>query len=394
MLVTLYHARIMKQIIKLGLLTLAILFFCLSIVFGQYEVAAYSYDQNYFNNGQALPAESNLLLTGEAPTGVSRIEVMVFKAKANHNRPPLYHAAWLRPDGKKDNGYSLPINYKLHGNSDYDIVFVYFKPVTTTQQEELRNLLQATTKRMIRQSVQQLEGKIHFQGNDNRLQKDIEGFIERALMAYRTPEAGAFTGLSEASERVYAALFDLPGATSTDQLEIAIKAAEDQTADEIDLFLQQPLVVRSDQRTVRDYPTEKVESSIAVNVGYGGVYLDGKIDNLSYGEGAYVGLSLPLGSRAFSGRFLSNTSISVGAFLQNFETENNVTYTGPIFNRPYFVGLGYSLFRFVRLNAGAVALEQRTNTGNGFETGSFQLKPFIGISAELNLSLSLGQKRN
>ena len=121
----------MKQNIKLGLLTLTIPFLCLSMVLGQYEVAAYSYAQNYFNNGQPLPAESNLLMTGEGPSGVSRIEVMVYKAKANHNRPPLYHTSWLRPDGQVDNGFSLPINYKLHGNSDYDIVFAYFKPVTT-----------------------------------------------------------------------------------------------------------------------------------------------------------------------------------------------------------------------------------------------------------------------
>lgn len=364
------------------------------MVQAQYEVASYSYDQNYFNNGQPLPAESNLLLTGEAPEGVSRVELMVYKAKANHSRPPLYHAAWLRPGGKTDNGYSLPINYKLHGNSDYDIVFAYYKPVTDQQKTDLRELLQGTAKRMIRQSVQRKDEKVNFQGNDNRLKKDIEKFVQRGLMAYRTPEAGAFSTLTEATSRVFDALFDMSNNTNAEQLAVAVMAAEEQVSDEIDLFLQQPLEVRSDQRTVRDYPTEKVEGSIAVNIGYGGVYLNGDIDNLSYGEGAYVGLSLPLGSRAFSGRFLSNTSISVGAFLQNFESDNNVTFTGPIFNRPYFVGLGYSLFRFVRLNAGAVALEQRTQTGTGFETGSVKIQPFIGISAELNLSLSLGQKRN
>jgi hypothetical protein len=57
------------------------------------------------------------------------------------------------------------------------------------------------------------------------------------------------------------------------------------------------------------------------------------------------------------------------------------------------VGLAYSLFRFVRLNAGAVALEQRISTGTGFDIGSVQVQPFVGISAELNLSISLGQKR-
>jgi hypothetical protein len=103
-----------------------LIYFSCNHLTGQYEVAAYDFAQNYFNNGQALPAESNLLLTGETSSSVSRIEVSIFKAKANHSRPPLYHATWLRCDGQKDNGFTLPLNYKLHGNSDYDIVFGYF----------------------------------------------------------------------------------------------------------------------------------------------------------------------------------------------------------------------------------------------------------------------------
>ena len=53
-------------------------------VVAQYEVAAYSQEASYFNNGQPLPAETNLLITGQAPEGVNRIEVSIFKAKTNH----------------------------------------------------------------------------------------------------------------------------------------------------------------------------------------------------------------------------------------------------------------------------------------------------------------------
>ncbi|MEZ4686056.1 MAG: hypothetical protein R3B47_08310 [Bacteroidia bacterium] len=372
-----------------SLLLISVLFFFNALP-AQYEVAAYDFAQNYFNNGQALPAESNLLLTGEAPMRVSRIEVSVFKANANHSRPPLYQAVWLRPEGQQDNGYTLPLNFKLHGNSDYDILFAYFRPVSDQQREDLRKLLAGTTARMMNQAVFVQEGKLVYQGNENRLQRDMEDFVTRALATYRSSEANFFQGFSTATERALKALFDI---AEVKDIESSLKAAREQVAAEIDQLLLEVRSVRSDQRTVRDYPTEKVAGSLAVNVGYGGVYLDGKVEDLTYGEGPYVGLSLPLGSRTFSGRFLSNTSISVGAFLNNFENKQGETLTGPIFSRPYFVGLGYSLFRFVRLNAGAVALEQRTVSGNGFDTGAVQIKPFVGISAELNLSISLGQKR-
>jgi hypothetical protein len=243
---------------------------------------------------------------------------------------------------------------------------------------------------MISQAVFVRDGKTVYQGNAKRLQRDIEDFVHRALATYRSSEANFFEGFSSATKRTLDALFDLAPAKGVEQ---SINAASEQLTAEIDQVIQQLRTVRSEQRTVRDYPTEKVAGSLSVNVGYGGVYLDGEIDDLTYGEGVYLGLSLPLGSRTFSGRFLSNTSISVGAFLNNFENENGDVLTGPIFSRPYFVGLAYSLFRFVRLNAGAVALEQRISTGTGFDIGSVQVQPFVGISAELNLSISLGQKR-
>lgn len=364
--------------------------FSLGTLHAQYEVATYNRANNYFNNGQPLPAEANLLLTGEVSAGVAQLEVGLFKAKSNHEKAPLYHTVWMRPEQQKENGFSLPINYKLHGNSDYDIVWTEFKPVSDAQFTALRSLLKESLDRMVAQNFSLQEGKVSSTSSAKRLQKKLEDFVMRALTGYRLPNT-KFTGFSEVTSQAISYIDIENGSVKEATFQAAISSCQQQVQRELSLLLTRPMLIQSMQRTVRDYPTEKVAGSIAINVGYGGVYLDGDIDNLTYDDGGYVGLSLPLGSRTFSGRFLSNTSLSIGAFFQDFEGDNNTTYSGPIFGRPYFVGLGYSVFRFVRINAGAVALERRVG-----DTGPsvFQVQPFVGISAEINLSLTLGQKRN
>ncbi len=150
-------------------------------------------------------------------------------------------------------------------------------------------------------------------------------------------------------------------------------------------------------REVQDYPTEKIGSSLALNIGYGGVLLNGEPENFTYGSAPYVGLSIPLSNRAYSNTLLRNTSISVGAFTNNFESSVGNTITGPVFGRPYFVGLGYSIFRFIRLNAGVVALEEKIGDPASGEQPSFELdrikiQPFIGLSAEIKFSVGFNNR--
>jgi hypothetical protein len=70
---------------------------------------------------------------------------------------------------------------------------------------------------------------------------------------------------------------------------------------------------------------------------------------------------------------------------KSFTDQNGQSYTGPIFQYPIYAALGYRAFRFLRINAGATALENSSDNSIGFY-------PFVGVSAELNLSLSLAKE--
>ena len=78
-------------------------------------------------------------------------------------------------------------------------------------------------------------------------------------------------------------------------------------------------------------------------------------------------------------------------FTDNFENDGGQKVTGPLISRPFYLGLDYKLFQFVRFNAGGAILEEPEMDAAGMETGSNRifLQPFIGVSAKINLYLSL-----
>lgn len=79
-----------------------------------------------------------------------------------------------------------------------------------------------------------------------------------------------------------------------------------------------------------------------------------------------------------------------GLFLNNFNSSQGNRITGPLVNLPIHAGLGYKMFRILRLNAGAVL--------PNFEEAYTKLKknyiqPYVGVSLEINLWMGLNDRR-
>lgn len=157
---------------------------------------------------------------------------------------------------------------------------------------------------------------------------------------------------------------------------------------EVDQYLTTNMLAMVEEKKFQNYPTEKTANSIPINIGYGAISLSQNLPQQEFVYSPYVGISFPLGNRTFA-RFMSNMSISTGAFISgNMENSLNERISGPL-DRPVYIGLGYNFFRFIRLNAGGTFLTtehmDRTNTN------SFQ--PFVGVSAEFKLWLGFGDKK-
>ena len=387
--------------------TLLILVLCLaglwSPLLAQYEQVQFDYAQAYFNNGQPLPAESRMIFTGDITPQIALVEIQLFRGKDEQKKRSLYEAAWKRTPGDQTGTFRVPFNQPLKGNTDYDFRFLYYRPVTPGEQDALRHSLYQALDSYVDQSVVHQGNRIKLTRGTGIILHDLGTIVTEGLVYYRTLTGVDFTGFSDIAKRSLDNLTDqtLPEGLPAGPLPSDFPPLHTLKAllhSEVEQVLQAGLVVRQDIREVSSYGTEGGRRTLALNVGYGGVIFDASRDNFTYDTSPYLGISFPLANRQIGSRLLSNTSLSLGVFLNNFTDPEGNTVTGPIFGRPYFLGLGYNFFRFVRLNAGVTAIEQQGSSGIGngnaaFDVGAISLQPFVGLSAEIDLWLGLREKR-
>lgn len=378
----------------------------------QYETVVFDYTNAYFNNGQALKAESNLMFSGAISRKVERVEISAFRAKGNEKRP-LYTSVWKRNYGNVQETFNMPFNYKLRGDANYDWQIDFYRELSKEEKDELRASIFTAVDNYLDQNFS-LEGKrVKLLNSLDAVMSDINAIAKESFTFYRNESEVIFPGFSDIVRR---GLKTMTGRKLSNSEAANLDAENDESSrrarraelfqrkmtdlksvvhNEINQVLNTHLLVRSDSRRVVDYPTEHTKNELAINIGYGACYFSGNLSNLDYGRAPYAGMSFPLGNSALSNRFMSNSSISVGAFISNFKDQNDKTITGPIVGRPFYVAYGYRMFRFLRLNAGATFLQtDASNNGVGnINTNTLAVRPFIGLSAELRFWMGLGDKR-
>lgn len=379
---------------RLFFLTGLILLAALSPVQGQFARVEFDYANAYFNNGQSLPAEQRMIVTGLVASNIFLVEMDIFRPKANQDKQPLFAGVWKRRGEAGESTFRIPVNYKLTGSSSYDFRVVYYRSISATEKNTLRLELFDALDSYLAQSIERQDDRIRLRENPGNMIQDLNRVVIDGLEYYRSLNEISFDGFSDL---VRQALDNLDKRPLT-EAEASIAQVETLLHTEVEQVLNSELVLRTDIRQIPQYETQRTRRPLAINIGYGGVLLDRGSESLSYGTSPYVGISLPLANPALASRFWSNASVSLGVFLENFENADNQTVTGPIFGRPYYLGIGYNFFRFVRLNLGVTALEEvgTSNIGGGsaaLDVDAISLRPFIGISAELDVWAGLRKRR-
>ncbi|RMG28670.1 MAG: hypothetical protein D6730_05130 [Bacteroidetes bacterium] len=372
--------------------------------YAQFEVVAFDMQNAYFNNGQELPADSKLIITGETSPDIKMIKVEVYKARSSKEQASLYQAIWRRTPNDASHSYRIPFNYKLRGNTDYDFVFTFYRSVTPEEKQALKAALMEAIDSYLTYSIKAKDTGIRLVKPARVVLNDMNALVTDGLKHYEFAEQARFEGFSdivlEALKRSddFSSLHTAAGTEAPNLLQSYIANINSLIDKELSYMFNGEVMVVAEKREVSEYSTERTPRALALNVGYGGVFLDGELENVNYDAAPYVGLSFPLANRAYASRFWSNASISVGVFTKNFTDDSGNELTGPIFGRPYFLGVGYNIFRFVKINAGATAVEKvgSSTVGDGsagVNVNAIKLKPFVGLSAEIDLWLGLREKR-
>ena len=371
---------------------------------GQYQTVNYQYEKNWFNENQPLPAENYWMLNGDVPEGTEMVEMVIYRS-ANFDREPLFVTDWQRVKEKPTTTYSMPINYKLQGNAKYSFHINYYKSVSPDEKKALSEEIFKSLDAYINQQVVVSRNSVELRKHPKLIMEDLEQLVDQATNLYRSKTSQDFDGFSNLIlDKIYQidelqlrkAKFSLIKKEEETDQEIQIKFFNQQLEElkiichyEVKQFLNTEMFVLTDIRKVVDYPTEKTKSIIPINAGYAVVYLDGDLDDLQYDAQPFIGLSFPLGKKALSSKFWSNSSISSGVFINDLDFGNGEEYTGPLINRPFYLGLGYKTLYFLRLNAGATFLQAKNHGGNTLSLNSVKVQPYIGIGIEINLWLGL-----
>lgn len=396
----------MKQQLLLHYLLILSILGLTKASYAQYETVLFDYERNYFNQGQALPAESYFILSGQIDQKIELVEALIYRSQKKQGKP-LYRSSWKRSFTNKGETFEIPMNYKLRGSNIYDITFKTYRRASDKERQDLMQSVTDALNNYVDGVIAVDKRRLDISQPAGAMMEDLNDIVHYGMTFYRSKINFDFPGFSDIIKHKIKQLNEAKlsnallflGSDKQKEKESIKKAYADQLIQELKeaLFaelrqmINAELLLLDDSKVVEGYPVERTRNIIAINAGYGGVYFNGGLNDLSYDGGTYLGLSIPLGNSALTSEFWSNTSISVGAFINNLEDENAVELTGPIFRRPYFVGLGYKAFEFIRINAGATLIETKKETFN-FDIKEVSVKPFIGVSAEINLWLGLGKR--
>lgn len=377
-------------------------FLCLlgsSMLQAQYKGVFFDYEKLVFGENQPLPAESHIMLQGEVKPEISMVELDILEPKGKDTRLPLYTSHWKRAKDLEQQRFMLPINFKLKGSAEYDLHLKYYTPIDSAEVSRLRNTLEAYLDTYLEQVIGVKKNSISLEQNERQIIRSLNKVVHKGLDMYRNRTDTDFEGFSDLVK------FKLRQIATTSLNKGKILFRKEDKKDAKDAYRSKligelKMMIKSevrqymnlewmklvDNKYIDNYSTEKRKRTIAIQAGFGGVYLDGANNSFSIGASPFVGLAFPLSKRSTKSKFLNNLSITVGVFLLDLQGPNNTLVSGPIFKRPTYIGLSYKLFRFIQINAGATFLEDAGTAGQlaGLQNRVY-IRPFIGVSAQVDL---------
>lgn len=370
--------------------------------YSQYSTVTYDDAKNWFNESQPLPAESSWMLHGSLPENAKMTTLEIFNTD-NIEKLPLYTTQWKVAIDGASKKFVMPVNYKLRGNDSYTFVITYYRSVSNDEKEKLQLLLNDGIEVYISQSISASNKNVQLRKHPKLILQDLDQLVNDGTALYNSANNVNFNGFSllildkikQIDElKLKKARFNVLNKEDDTKRNIRIQYLEKHLDElkamckkELAQFLSTDILVLSDRRIIANYPTAKVKNVLPVNIGYAGIYNKGSVNNLSYGSAPYAGISFPLGNKAFSSKFWSNTSISAGVMLQNVDLGDDKDVTGPLVGRPIMIGLGYKTFYFLRLNAGASILQSAKNDVT--DLSKVFIRPYVGLSIEINLWMGL-----
>jgi hypothetical protein len=365
--------------------------------YSQIKTIEYSDAQNQLNAGLPLPSEETFVIQGRIPPSVRLVTAEIFRSQKSDASGNSYK--WKTPYLQESELFQLFISDPLRSNDNYNVILKYYERASAEDMQDLNDAILDNLEAYIRANYDVGRRGLQTMSSQRVMVAQLNQIIFQGLANYTHPLDQEFIGFSDVVRqkieqthnlRLRNARFNVLRKKDDDSRDEAIYANQliDElvalTQAEANQYLRANLLMLVEIITLDNFPTEKRPNYLPINVGYAGTYFGGDFNNFDYGTSPFVGIAVPLGRRAFT-KFLGNASLSTGIFINDMTNSDGVTISGPLIGRPSYVGLGYSVFRILRFNAGAVLTSSEVNTS----LENITLYPFVGFSLEFNLWLGI-----
>jgi transposase-like protein len=383
------------------------------LVFSQLSVVAQSKAvlldpaKRNINQGNALPSQASFDIQVPVTEKTGIIKIKVFKGSTATS--VVDEAAWTRPQRFNESLAELPVNVRLKTNNTYGFDVMIYDLLDDSERTSLQAIVHRNLTNYLDATIEANSKGLDLDKNAARVVQDLNAVVRRSLTYYTNTQQREFEGFSDVVKlklqqvsraRLSNARYNIqPDAAdsliSADEIkaQYANQLMEELEAvilSEADNYLNLDFVQLADKFAINNRPTERAQTVLPLFIGYGGVYLGGSFNNLQSDNQAYAGLSFPLG-RGNESHF-GRTSFILGLFLNNLKDGQGNTITGPVIDRPILAGLGFRIYDFIHLNAGAVATSASRQSLTDIKTQDIKIQPFIGLNATLNLWLGLNKK--
>ena len=395
----------MKRMFRQPLFAILIAFAASSALQAQYQSVVFEPSRGLLNGGLPLPAETAWMITGPVAQRIGLVEARIYEDVGLKHEWAV--GRWERTEWSSAVTFSMPMDRMLRGNEEYTVVLGFYEAMPDEELTALADLLCDHLSAYVDEGVEIGRNRTRLLKPVSRMMEELDILVRRGTAEQRSRLGLPFPGFSQLVEdklsslhstRLSMARFSFKKEEEGSKADERVAFAREQIAGlkklihtEARMYLARETMVLRDRAVFTSMKSEHTLSTVAINLGFGGLHLSGPVDDIAYSTAPFAGVSMPLGRRAFSSRFLTNSSLSVGVFLNNFEDEKGKEITGPVIGRPLYVGYGYRIFRMVRLNAGGALLQQSVIGADGGASDEISVRPFLGASIELNLWMGLGK---
>jgi hypothetical protein len=341
--------------------------------YSQNTTLVFDFERSTFDQDPELPAQEYFTITGGVAPATQLVELTIGPESSRNNKV-LYQNSWVRSFSGTANQFVIPVNYRLASHEAYDISIKYFRTANKQEAKALQNSLREAISGYLQLNIEQRGDEVKLNQSPDDIAHDLDLLVTQSLAYYTNRGTGGFKKFSDLPRQH---IRNLRGSQA--QKANAVSQTTNVLMAELSSFLNSDLLIQSDQRMLDNYQTERISRPLTVHGGYGVAFFNNSVNNLETSGAAMAGLSFPFSRQRYNSAFLANSAIIVGLYVSNLEDDSGTDLEGPLFNIPMYAGLGYKALQLVRINAGAVVLEDDAG-----DKGVY-VRPFVGLSIDLDI---------